>query len=899
MGLRREVRRLLRTLGPAAAAADAAREIRSHLALLEDEYLRRGMTASEAREAAHRAFGSTALTADRHRDAGSFAWLADLRWDVRYAARLLRRNPAFALTAIVSLAIGIGANTTVFTVADAVLFRDPAGVAAPDRLVDIGSSRNGYGFGTISFPTYLDVLERSRTLEGVYVHPMFPQAMTLAEPSTGPAAAPVERVFGSVVSANYFAVLGATPALGQLFHARTSRDSLHGDAPDPLIVLSHRFWIRRFNRDPAMVGRTLTVNAQPYLVTGVAAEGFQGTGVFAPDVWIPVTVATERATLANRGASWLNAGGRLRAGISRAQASAELDAIGRTLAREHPDSQTSKTTLRAVALSPLPGVGGPMTAFLALLVAIVAVVLLTACANLAGVLLARAAARRREIAVRLAIGAGRGRLVRQLLVETLLVFAFGAAAALAFARAATSLLLAMMPAVSVPVDIRLALDARTIAFTGGLAFAAAILSGLAPAVQAARADVLASLKDDAPCSSRMRLRHAFLIGQVACSVLLVVVAGLFARALQHVAASDPGFDPRGVELAAVNLSLAGYTETTAPLFARELLGRVRALPDVEDATMAFVLPGGFERLGLGGVAPADGSPLSAADWNVVEPRYFATMRMALVAGRDFTAADATAAEPVAVVGEGVVRRFWPGSQATDAVGRHLRQGSFDPRGNSRLNRSLRIVGVARDPTYGTLLEGTTGLYVYVPLQQQYLRNTAMIVARSKDGRRLAEALRATVTAMNPGLPIVSARTAEEYTSLGILPQRIVAATAGGLGVVGLLLAAVGVYGVTAYTVARRTREFGVRIALGATAGDIVGMVLWQGMSVTAAGMAIGLIAAAGAANAATAYLFGVPPLDPTAYGAAVLAFTVAGMIACYAPARRAATADPVVALRQE
>ena len=273
--------------------------------------------------------------------------------------------------------------------------------------------------------------------------------------------------------------------------------------------------------------------------------------------------------------------------------------------------------------------------------------------------------------------------------------------------------------------------------------------------------------------------------------------------------------------------------------------------------------------------------------------------MPFVAGRDFTAADVKTSEAVAIVGEGVVRRFWPGATPADAVGRYLRQRSFDLRANAWATRTLRIVGVARDPAYGTLLEGTTGLYVYVPLQQQYLRGIVMIAARSKDGRRLADELRGAVVAMNPSLPIVSARTADEYTSLGLLPQRIVATTAGGLGAVGLLLAAIGVYGVTAYAVARRTREFGVRIALGALPRDIVTMVLWQGMRITAAGLTVGLLLAAGAGTAATAYLFGVTPLDPATFAGVALLFAVVGALACYAPARRAAASDPISALRAE
>src|SRR5262249_22907987 len=560
--LRRLLSRIGQSVWPGRASGDAAREIAAHLQMLEEDLLRRGMSRDEARAEAHRRFGSTALTADQHRDARAFAWIDDLRWDVRYSARLLMRNPAFALTAILSLAIGIGANTTVFTVAHALLFRDPAGVQHPDRLVDIGSSRNGRGFSTISYPTYIDVRDRASMLDGVYVYPLFPQAMSLVDSTTATGSAGAERIFGSVVSANYFSVLGAVPARGRLFAPAA-------DETVPVVVLSYRFWTRRFDSDPAIVNRTLTINGQPFVVSGVAAGRFQGTGVFAEDGWLPGAApgAASRAMLTNRGAVWLNAGGRLRPGVSVTQASAELDAIVRSLAREHPESQNPDATLRAIALSPLPGAAGPVAALLALLVGIVGVVLLIACANLAGALLARAAARRREIAVRLAIGAGRGRLVRQLIVEALLLFTIGGAAALVFTRAATSLLVSTMPALSVPIDVSLALTGRAMAFTAGLAFAAALMSGLAPALHASKPDIVSALKDETPFASRHRLRHAFVFAQVACSVLLVVVAGLFARALQKVGSASPGFDPHGVELASVNFSLAGYTDTTAPDFA--------------------------------------------------------------------------------------------------------------------------------------------------------------------------------------------------------------------------------------------------------------------------------------------------------------------------------------------
>jgi predicted permease len=600
------------------------------------------------------------------------------------------------------------------------------------------------------------------------------------------------------------------------------------------------------------------------------------------------------AVLTDRAAGWLLFGGRLKAGVSVAQAAAELDAIGRALAREYPD-QNRDTELRVLASSPIPGNSRPVAAFLSLLMGIVTLVLVIACANLTGVLLARAAARRREIAVRLAIGAGRARLVRQLLAETLMLFALGGAAGLLMARSMTSLLVSLLPTLPFPLDVSLALDRPAIVFTMGLALVAALLSGLVPALQASKSDVVSALKDDAQAAGRLRLRHAFVVAQVALSILLVVVAGLFARALQRAGSMDPGFDPHGVELASLDLGVAGYTDITGPLFARELLDRIRRLPRVQAATIAAVLPGGFEGIGLGGVGvpgarSSNGEPFVDAVWNIVEPGYFETLRMPLVAGRDFSAADRNGTQPVAIIGEGVARRFWPGQ---DAVGRFMLQQS------GRSSRTLLVVGVAPDPKYGSLVDGTTGRYVYVPLQQQYLRGSTLIVARTADLHRIAGEIRAVVASMNPDLPIVTAQTAEDYSALSLVPQRVAVSISGSLGFVGLLLAAIGIYGVTAYAVTRRTREIGIRIAMGAARVDVLGMVLGQGMSLVVIGAAIGLMLAAGASRVLATLLFGIPRLDPVAFGGAATLFAAIGLAACYVPAWRATKIDPLAALRCE
>jgi predicted permease len=422
---------------PDRAESDLARELASHLTLLEEDFQRRGMTPDEARLAARRAFGGVAQTRDLQRDARSFPWLDDARRDLRHAVRLLRRDPLFTLTAALSLAIGIGANATVFTVVNALLLQPPAGLVEPHRLVDIGSSRNGGGFSPSSYPNFLDIGRRITTIDGVYAYSRFPQAMSL-----GGAGRDVEvgNIFGSVVTANYFTALGAVPSAGRLFGEAESDQR----GASPVVVLSHGLWMRRFNKDPTIAGRALTLNGHPFTVVGVASEGFHGTGVRAVDVWVPMSMAataTSQGTdvLTNRAATWLMIGGRLKRSVSVAQAAAEMDVVGRALEREYPE-QNQGTGLRLVALLPTPGNGGPVVVFVASLAAIVSLVLVVACANVAGLLLARATARGQEMALRLAIGAGRARLARQLLTETLLLFVLGGATGLLLARGMTWLL---------------------------------------------------------------------------------------------------------------------------------------------------------------------------------------------------------------------------------------------------------------------------------------------------------------------------------------------------------------------------------------------------------------------------------------------------------------------------
>ena len=812
--------------------------------------------------------------------------------DVVYALQLFRRDLLFAVTATLSLAIGIGANTTIFTVVDALLISNPAGVADSQRLVDIGRSQAGRGFDTSSYPSFLDLRARATAFTDVYAYRVDPQPMSLG----GDAGA--ERVYGAPVSANYFSALGVEPRVGRFF---TLKDG-ETEGASPLAVIGYRLWTRHFHSDLHVVGQTIVLNGSAFMIVGVAPPGFQGTTVLAPDLWVPLSMVREvmprdaTDVLRSRATAWLMLGARLKPGVTLQQAQADTALIGQALEREHPVENKGRG-LVVLTSSIFPGRMKPIAGFMALLTTIGGLVLLIACVNLSGVLLARGAGRRREIAVRLALGAGRGRLVRQLLTETAMLFVSGAIAGLALARGMTTALVGTLPALPVPVNVSLALDGRVIEFTLVLSLAAAVVSGLVPALQTSRADVVSGLKHDQQDRARLRLRNAFVVGQVALSLLLVVGAGLFTRALHGAASIDPGFEARGVELTAFDFSIAGYDEARGRAFEHQLLERVRALPGVEDASVAAVMPLGGEGMGLGnlsvpGASSPRGEPFVEADWNVVDPHYFSTMKMRLVAGRDFTDADRRDAPWVVIVNQTAARRFWPGA---DPLNQELAQSS-----DSQLRPAqhhLRVVGVVRD-FKGRSLDDEPRAFVFVPVQQQYVPSLT-IVARAPEERQLAGDIRSLVASMDRNLPILRAQRFEEFASIGLVPQRVAASVSGSLGIVGLLLAAMGIYGVTAYGVARRTREIGIRMALGARPGHVVRMVLRQGLTMTLAGMAIGLPLAGGASLLLGSLLFGVAPIDPVTFTAAALLFVAVGLAACYGPARRATEIDAIKALRYE
>ena len=600
-------------------------EMRATIDLLAAEHVRAGMTPDAARRAALLQFGGVESVKQQVRDVRRGALIDSALRDLHYAARLLWRNPLFALTAVLSLAIGIGATTAIFTVTNGLLFRAADGVADPETLVDIVriNAAAGVGVEPMSYPDLVDVRQRATTLEEVFAYQLQLPAASLRVDDSATA------IFVSVVTSNYFRALGVRSAAGRVFDVSDAEQL----GASPVAVLSHEFWMRRFSGDPSVVGRAVRINNVPLTIVGVAASGFRGLSVVSPDVWLPVSMVAvvsaegKGQELTSRFIPWLMLEARLKRGVSRAQASAEVAAIGAAIQRDTPtnpfvppegarEMDPKSLVWSAQVASPIPyGVRILAAGFFVLLMALVGTVLVIACANLAGVLLARATGRRKEIALRAAIGAGRARIVRQLLTETVLIFAIGGLSGLALARVITRLLYLSLPQFGMPVNISAPLDGRVVIFALVLSFIAALLSGIAPALHASKSDVVTALKDDVQGpSDRLRMRNAFVVAQVAFSILLVVTAGLLVRAFDNAVSVKQGFDSRGVEMASLDLTMGGYTEATGRDVIRRLRDRLKAIPGVEQASIADRAPGpsgrSFGEIAVAGTTAPQGRPRS-------------------------------------------------------------------------------------------------------------------------------------------------------------------------------------------------------------------------------------------------------------------------------------------------
>ena len=804
--------------------------------------------------------------------------------DVRYAARALARTPLFALTAILSVAIGVGATSAIVTLASALLFRPPPGVGEPERVVSIGRTTDGRGFDNMGYPTFAAYRDGAKSLSAIAALRMEPQDASLA----GPGGA--EPIDASLVSGNFFEVLQARPSAGRFFIPEEDRAA----GSSNVTVLSHAFWQERFGGDPAIVGKGVVLNGHPFTVVGVAEEGFHGPFVMVPDVWVPMRSATvfgmTERMFESRGSVWLVAIGRLAPGATVAGAQSELATIAARLLAEHPKEMAGQG-VSVVPASLLPGEMGTVAGgFMAMLFAVAALVLLIASTNVAGMLLARATSRQREIAVRLAIGASRAQLVRQLVMESAILFAIAGATGLLLARWLVAGLLALVPRLPVQLAIDARLDWRVFLFAFGSALLAGLVAGLVPAWQSSRPELVPALKSEGGTTGRrQRLRSSLLVTQITFSMLLLIVAGLFARTLAHARDISTGFDHRDVALASLDLQLANYDSVRGPLFTQRLLESAARLPGARAVALSAAIPLDGNGLGLGGIEVAgvetpkgrDGWDM---DWSVVTPGYFGALGIPIVRGRGFDAGDAPGRAEAAIINETFAQALFPGQ---DPIGRTMRNG----------NRTLTVVGVARDAKYRTLGEDPRN-FIYVPLAQRWFDRLTLMV-KTEPGAQPMAAIRRMVADLDPALPILQQGSLEEQIRTSLFPQRVALWVAGSLGTVALLLALLGIYGVTAYSIAQRTREIGVRVALGADRPRILRLVLRQGLLLAFIGVAIGAAAAAGVTQLLRALLYGVPPTDAVAFVGAAVVLSLAALLASWIPARRAAAVDPVVALRSE
>ncbi len=778
--------------------------------------------------------------------------MGTLLQDIRYGFRMLLKSPGFTAVAVLSLAISIGANTTIFSLVNAALLR-PLPVAAPERLVNVhATDPDGSSFHSFSYPDYLDYRDQGNVFDALAAYTINTYSLNTGGQS--------ERVFGLVASENFFPALGVRPRIGRFFTPEENR-SANGE---PVAVLSHGYWQRRFGGDTSVIGKTLVLNNHPYQVIGIAPPKFTGPRVaFAPDIYMPVwtqemAIPNGAEWLRNRDGGSLEIVGRLKAGATLEQAQAALSAVAGRLAEQYPDSHKGKGVEVRPTNTGLGQMEGPVIGFMSVLMAVVALVLLIACANVASMALSRAAMRRKEIAIRLALGARRGRIIRQLLTESVILFLLGGTAGLLLAAWLNDLLLKFKPPVSFTIELDLGIDARVLCFTLLVSLATGVIFGLMPAIQASKPDVLPALKDEAANGSyrRSRLLGAFVVGQVAVSLVLLVTTGLFLRSLQHARALDPGFNPERILNTSFDLSIQGYQEEKGRNFYGQLLERLRAMPGVEAASLARLVPlnGGNMQTGINveGREPPDGRRALYTDFNVVSPDYFTTLGLNLLRGRQFSEADRKGAPEVAVVNETMARRYWPND---NAVGQRFILGTRAE------GKPIEIVGVVKDGKYRTLGEDPLP-YFYVPFAQNYnAQMTLHIRTAPGQAASVLAGVRQEIASMDASVPVLDVMPLTEAIGVSLLPLKLAASVAGLFGAVGLLLAAIGLFGVVSFSVAQRTREIGIRMALGAQTVDVLKLVIGQGMRLALIGVGLGLIISVAVTRLLASLLYGIGATD--------------------------------------
>ncbi|HEY4217392.1 MAG TPA: ABC transporter permease [Gemmatimonadaceae bacterium] len=865
------VRRRLRYLaGKAAAERDMHDEMRAHLEFEIADRIRNGMSPEEAGRTALVDFGGVERFKEEGRAARGTRLIEDLGQDIHYAARVLRQSPAFTVAGVLTVAIGIAAMTAVFSVVDALLFRPPP-IAAPSKVFMVGEVwKDGERSWETSMGLYMYPYEHylaHRSADSAVFSGLAGFRYTGVSMLAGNEARALSAM---MVSANYFQVLGVHSALGRLFSDTTERVG----AELPEVVISYGMWQREFGGDSTAIGKLMTVDGHSRVIVGIAPSGFNGTEIgLVTDLWAPVNDGTFAMV------------GRLRPQFTRDRAAIALSAIG-----AHIDPVSRKQPIARITLDPIVGppamARGAVIGFVGVLFITAALVLLIVVANIAGMFSARAAHRRREIAVRLALGAGRGRLVRQLLTESVGLCLIGGAGGVLLATWLTHLL----PAINLPMSARTSLELHSNRVVLGVSFISTLLAGIAvgiaPALQSTRMDLLAGLRgtDSSQPRGIGRSRSTFVIAQLALSLVLLITAGLFTRAVQRAVLVDRGLDTRNVIVATMNVARHGYDDARAREFYAQLMPRLTARPEIAAASRGEFTPLSISHSG-GNVPLPDGSHVQTL-WALVDTGYLATMRIPMLAGRAFSGSDTPLSTPVAIINETLAKRL---GFDRAAIGHQIKLDREFPR---------EIVGIVRDGKYRSLDEAPTA-FAFIPVSQSHSDLMTVHVRARTDMPSALAALRAEVAALDRNIALENVGSLSSQLDLYVLPQRAAAWCIGLFGILGLGLAALGIYGVVAYDVAQRTRELGIRLALGATSRDIVQVVVRSSVVAIGVALLIGLPLALATGRLASQFLFGVGMADPLTFAVVPALLGSVALIASYLPARRAARTDPMVSLRTD
>jgi macrolide transport system ATP-binding/permease protein len=859
------------------------------------ENVRRGMSSDEALTAARRRFGGVAQVKEAYRDAHSLPFLQVLWQDLHFGFRMLRRNPGFSILAILCLTIGIGATTAVFSWIEGVLLRPFPGVVHQERMMAVAGTYRGVsgapGDSTdLSWPDFQDFQRSCKLFDAFIVDRITGVTLAIGDRA--------ERARGSIVSANYFDALGIRPTLGRGFEPAED----FGRNAHPVVVISYQMWKERFRGDPAIIGRAQMLNGMPHTIVGVAPEGFYGTFVgWAMQFWVPVSMQERFSAgeymLEDRGAPWIEGFVRLKPGVTGEQAQAEISAVASRLEHDYPASNRG----RGVRLFPLRKTpfnnAGTLFPTLSVALAVVCFVLLIACANVGNLLLVKAFGRRHEMTVRLAVGAGRGRLLKQLLTEGLILSAVAAACGLLVANWCRNLLPLLLPSRGgVTMWLPGEIDWRVLVLSTGVCLISAVFFGLVPAMQSSKIDLVSALKAESAGlvggsrvggSRRAVLRGGLIVVQVSLSFILLVGAGLLLKSLGAIQNTSPGFTTRGVLTTSVDLTAAGYDTERARNFQDALTDRLESLGGVQSVAFARVTP--FSYIGYSSAPVAVDGYVTAADedptveYNEVGPGYFATMGIPLVEGREFTNGDKETAPLVAVVNEVMAAKYWRGRSP---VGSRLQVKG----------RWMQVVGTAKMSKYRNLAEARKPFF-YVA-QRQNSNGLNLNIRTALPAEAVTTALVREIHALDANLAPGEVITMQEQVDRTTAVQRVAVTMLGVFGGLALLLAAIGLYGVMSYTVSQRTRELGQRMALGASTSNLLGLVMSHGLALTAGGVVLGAAAALSLTRLMGNLLYNVSPRDPLAFGSAFVVMAFAALAACFLPAWRAARTDAVRALRQ-